>query len=520
MNKYLKKISAIAILFLVSCAGASETKKENKTATVKSPNIIFILTDDQGWNHVSHLSDPKISDSKSDYFETPNMDLFVESGMRFTQGYAPNPICGPTRNSLIFGQNAARHIYNKDTNWIEKTNQKLTIPKAIKLANPEYRAAHFGKWHVAMHPEAAGYDAHDGLTSNSGGEVLGSGFINAKEYNKETDKFLKDTKAPNPLGLTQNGKPTMYWNEENPKDIFGITNRGIHFMDESIRQGKPFYVQISHYATHLSLSSKKESYEHFKKKEKGKVHESAEFGAMLKDMDEGIGMIMDYVQEKGIADNTYIFIMSDNGGRGSLGKIAVIDADKKLVNAFYPTTKKRNEPLRDGKHSFYEGGLRVPFMVLGPNIGQGKVSEVPVTGLDLLPTFNQLAGGTGKLDKMDGGSLTDVIFSKNNQVSRPKEGLFFHQGSHRKPRSVIIKDQYKLIKYWEKDSKYPGTPKTELYNIAEDPFEKNDLFKSERVIADKLLSELLTTIEEYGGITEKTSIESGIYRSWRALQEQ
>ena len=77
-----------------------------------------------------------------------------------------------------------------------------------------------------------------------------------------------------------------------------------------------------------------------------------------------------------------------------------------------------------------------------------------------------------------------------------------------------------MIKYWEKDSKYPGTPKTELYNIAEDPFEKNDLFKSERVIADKLLSELLTTIEEYGGITEKTSIESGIYRSWRALQEQ
>jgi arylsulfatase A-like enzyme len=138
----------------------------------------------------------------------------------------------------------------------------------------------------------------------------------------------------------------------------------------------------------------------------------------------------------------------------------------------------------------------------------------------LLPTFNQLAGGTGKLDNLDGGSLTNVIFNKNSVVSRPKEALFFHQGSHRKPRSAIIKDQYKLIKYWEKDSKYPGTPKTELYNIAEDPFEKNDLFKSEKDIADKLLKELVATIEEYGGITETTSIESGIYRAWRAIEKQ
>jgi arylsulfatase A len=516
-NIYISVILLI-LAFFVSCIGLNSKKdKLTRSENVKSPNIIFILTDDQGWNHVSHHSDPKIPDSKSDYFETPNMDLFAESGLRFTHGYAPNPICAPTRNSIIFGQNAARHIYNKDINWIDKTGQKLTIPKVIKMANSEYKTAHFGKWHVAMHPGAAGYDAHDGLTGNDEGQVFKSELINAREYNKTTDRFLKETKAPNPLNLSQNGKPTMYWNEDNPKDIFGITKSGIKFMDESISQEKPFYLQLSHYATHLSFSAKKESYEYFKKKKKGKVHESAEFGAMLLDMDKSIGMVMDFVKEKGIADNTYIFIMSDNGGRGSLGKIAVINSNKEVIDAFYPKTSERNTPLRDGKHSFYEGGLRVPFMVSGPNIEHGKVSEVPVTGLDLLPTFYQLAGGNNNLNKLDGGSLVNLILNKSDRISRPKEALIFHQGSHRKPASAIIKNQYKLIKYWEKDLKYPGTPRVELYNIYEDPFENNDLIDSNKEIADKLLAELLTSLEEYGGVTEKTSIESGVNRAWRAI---
>ena len=513
-------ISVIFLIpaFLVSCIDLnSKNNKLKVSKNVKSPNIIFILTDDQGWNHVSHHSDPKIPDSKSDYFETPNMDLFAESGLRFSYGYAPNPICAPTRNSIIFGQNAARHIYNKDINWIDKTDEKLTIPKVIKMANSDYKTAHFGKWHVAMHPESAGYDAHDGLTGNEEGQVFKSELINARLYNKVTDKLLEATKAPNPLNLSQNSKPTMYWNDDNPKDIFGITNSGIKFMDESIIQGKPFYLQLSHYAPHLSFSAKKRSYEYFKKKAKGKVHESAEFGAMLLDLDKSIGMVMDFVKDRGISENTYIFFMSDNGGRGSLGKIAIMDSNKEVIDAFYPTTNKRNTPLRDGKHSFYEGGLRVPFMVLGPNIEQGKVSEVPVTGLDLLPTFYQLAGGKNNLKNLDGGSLVNLILNKSDRISRPKEVLIFHQGSHRKPASAIIKNQYKLIKYWDKDLKYIGTPRVELYNIYEDPFENNDLIDSNKEIADKLLAELLVSLDEYGGITEKTSIESGVNRVLSAI---
>jgi len=131
MNKFFKNIVLLFLLF-IPFYGISSDKGEKK-----SPNIIFILTDDQGWTHTSHHADPNIPESISDYYETPNIDKFAKSGVVFTQGYAPNPICSPSRNSLMLGQNAARHIYNKDADWYKKTDNWLTIPKAIKLANPK-----------------------------------------------------------------------------------------------------------------------------------------------------------------------------------------------------------------------------------------------------------------------------------------------------------------------------------------------------------------------------------------------
>lgn len=139
MNSWQTLILA-KILLLSACTLWNSVKGQDK-----SPNIIFILTDDQGWTSTSLMADPNIPESKSDYYETPpNMVKLARSGVMFTLGYAPNPISMPTRNSLITGQNAARHIYNKDFDWYKKTSDWLTIPKVLKLANPEYRTAHFG----------------------------------------------------------------------------------------------------------------------------------------------------------------------------------------------------------------------------------------------------------------------------------------------------------------------------------------------------------------------------------------
>ena len=491
-----------------SC-GLSGTLEKNS-----SPNIIFILTDDQGWTHTSHHADPDLQESKSDYYETPNMDQLAAAGIIFTQGYAPNPICSPTRNSVMFGQNAARHIYNEDADWYKKTSDWLTIPKAIKKANPNYRTAHFGKWHIAMIPKEAGFDNDDGMPSNSGGEIFGDGYLNAKDYTEAADTYLKENEIPNPTHTKRAGKPSAYWSDANAKDIFGITSRAKEFMKKSLDEGKPFYVQLSHYATHLSLVSQKETYRYFKSKPFGNRHTNPEFAAMLKDLDAGVGMIMDFVKEQGIEDNTYIFLMGDNGGRLTLNQIAVINENKELVEARYSTQHNRNIPLRDGKHSFYEGGLRVPFIVVGPGIGSGRVSNIPITGLDLLPTFAELAGRIQEFPKeIDGGSMVPLLHDASIQkVIRSKESLIFHQGSHRKPRSAIRKGDYKLIKYWSKETKYRNTPKVELFNIAEDLGETANLIDKYPEIAKELEMELTTFITNVNAETGIRKIQGAYYR--------
>ncbi len=502
-------VVVFAIIILYSCR--SENRKE---AAVKSPNIIFILTDDQGWTHTSHRADPNIPESESDYYETPNMDKLAKAGIMFTQGYAPNPICSPTRNSLMFGQSAARHIYNKDADWYKKTGDWLTLPRAVKMANPNYKTAHFGKWHIAMVPKDAGFDYDDGMTSNGGGEIFGDGFLNAKDYTKPADNYMKEHQVDNPTDTKRAGKPSAHWNDTNPKDIFGITARATDFMKESIKEKKPFYVQLSHYATHLSLVSGKESYEYFKQKNKGERHTNPEFASMLKDMDTSIGMIMDFVKEAGIEDNTYIFLMGDNGGRRTLNQIAVIDENKQLESAYYSTQNDRNIPLRDGKHSFYEGGLRVPFMVSGPNIKANRVSRVPVTGLDFLPTFAALAGYRGEFPGyIDGGNLTPLLLNENvNEVNRPRKALIFHQSSHRPPRSAIRKGNYKLIKYWIKENKYENTPKVELFDLANDLSETTDLSSKYPEKVRELETELTEFLEEVNAETSVRDIEGAYYR--------
>ena len=510
----------LTVIFIISsicvcCSQQKETtKSELKGDQMQSPNIIFILTDDQGWTQTSHLADPDVPNSISDYYETPNMDRLAKSGVLFTQGYAPNPICSPTRNSVMFGQNAARHIYSEDADWYKKTGDWFTIPRALKKANPNYKAAHFGKWHIAMEPSVAGFDKDDGMTSNSGGEIYGDDFLVHKDYIESSNEYLKKNKIPNTLNVKKVGKPTLYWSDKNPKDIFGITARAKDFMNESIKESKPFYVQLSHYATHLSLVSTKETYEYFKAKTEGERHKSPEFAAMLKDMDTSIGMILDFVKEAGIEDNTYIFLMGDNGGRLSFNQMGSVDDQRKLIEAHYATEPDRNIPLQDGKHSFYEGGLRVPFMAAGPGIQSNRISKTPVTGLDLLPTFADLGGFTGEFPaEIDGGSVKPLLLDeKVKEVKRTKEAFYFHQSSHRPSRSAVRLGDYKLIKYWSKENKYKGTPKVQLFDLSNDLSEEKDLSKENPEKTQELENLLTDFIKEAKTVTKKRDIEGAYYR--------
>lgn len=502
-------LSVFCLVCTLSYVGSTDAKEP-----AHSPNIILILTDDQGWTSVSHRSDPNIPSSKSDFYETPNIDKLAQSGVLFTQGYAPNPICSPSRNSLLLGQNAARHIYNKDADWYKKTDDWFTIPRILKKANPEYRTAHLGKWHIAMVPGDAGFDYHEGMTSNAGGEIFDGEFLNFRKYSGLLKKFLAENKVQNHFNMTLSGKGSYYWSDNNPKDVFGITRRAKNFMKQSIASGKPFYVQLSHYATHVSLVSRAETYKYFQEKLKGNRHTNPEFAAMLKDLDTGVGELLDFIKEQGIENNTYVFLMGDNGGTKALHQLGIINSNKELVDGKFSQIHHRNFPLRDGKHSFYEGGLRVPFMAAGPGIEANRVSATPVSGLDLLPTFAELAGFEKELpDVIDGGSLLPLLYNENRgKVDRNRESLIFHQSSHRPPRSAIRKGDFKLIKYWSKDKKYKKTPKVELYDLSSDIGETVNLVKEFPLKAKQLEEELLLFLNEVNAETGVRDIDGAFYR--------
>jgi len=484
------------------------------------PNIIFILTDDQGWTSVSYRSDPALPESKSDYIETPRLAQAAHSGMRFTDGYAPSAQCSPTRHGILFGQNAARHIYGKDLGWIDKAPDWLTIPKVLKRACPDYRAAHFGKWHIALMPEEAGFDYSDGATSNAAGDTQGGVYRDTDGVGRKLEEYNTEHGIKRPTLNKSYSKLPVYYPDDDPKGCVSMARRAEAFMRESVAAGKPFYAYIAHFATHLDLVSKPETYEYFKNKPRGTKHDNPGYAAMAKDMDEAIGMTLDAVKEMGIEDNTYIFIMSDNGGVQHFAQSATLDADNNVIETHETSVAWRNIPLRHGKHEYYEGGIRVPFLVLGPDVEPNSVCRVPVTGLDLLPTFAELAGYDGSLpENIDGGSMVSILRNGGQgSVQRSRDALFFHQGARRVPLSAIRKGNYKLVKHWladtpagENRSNYAGEKVLELYDLSKDLGESRDLSTEMPEIAKALHDELMAFLQETNAETEYT-------RRWDAFR--
>lgn len=424
----------------------------------KSPNFIVILTDDQSWVGTSFLINPEDSRTKSDYYQTPNMDRLAQMGMRFTNGYAPAPYCCPTRKSITIGQTPAKHEYQKDrVNWTKNFRKQLSIPQMLKKANPNYQTAHFGKWDARydeVTPEEMGYDFSDGLTTNNtGGGKKGIDW---------------------PLAL------------EDPKLIFSLTERAGNFMEKQVIEGNPFYLQVSHYAVHLGITYTQNSLSKYQKIKPGKKHHIPEFAAMTEDLDTGVGILLDKVKELGLLDNTYIIFLSDNGGRTS----QTIGGKQKAP---------RNFPLRAGKGSMYEGGIRVPFVVAGPNIKANSYSHVPVTGLDILPTLADLAGYKENLPEvLDGGSFKNVAQNEGKgEVERNRPYLIFHHAVDRKAQSAIREGNFKLVKTWKENQ-------LELFDLSKDIGEENNLAETMPEKVKELDEKLTSFLSEVNAETKRT----------------
>ena len=418
-------------------------------------NFVVILSDDQSWVGSSVLMEPEDDRSRSDYFRTPGLERLAKRGMTFTDGYSPAPFCCPTRRSLQVGQTPARHLYQRDQEaWPADYRGRLNIPKVLKSADPSYRTAHFGKWDHRFDmptPSEMGYDASDGYTSNGTGGAKGSG---------------------GPAAVAD------------PKLVDHITRQACHFMEQQAEAGNPFYLQISHYAVHLDIFYRRVTLDLVRRWQPGKKHYMPEFAAMTSDMDASVDRVLDKIDELGLTGRTFVFFLSDNGGRSA------------IPGAGDPPMP-RNHPLRGSKGSMYEGGIRVPFLVAGPGIEPGSVNRTPVTGLDILPTLADLAGYNSKLpESVDGGSLR-AAFDGGTVVARNRDFLVFHQAVTRNAQSALRVGNWKIVKTWAKDV-------VELFDLSNDKGETANLAGRQPQRARDLETKLDAFLAEVGAETRKT----------------
>ncbi len=439
----------------------------------RQPNIVFILTDDQGWADISQPLDPEHPEACTPVFETPNMNRLAEDSTIFVDAYSPAPICTPTRRSIQYGMTPARQ---HGTEFLsEFTGEGLfSIAEYIKEADPAYACAVFGKWGEAMsgrtwqeqnltvYPEALGYDENDGRGGNAKGT-----FYHPKDKEAFKMNFIVEA-------------------DEDPKRTFSLTNRSIDFMQRQVAAGRPFYLQINYYAIHTAYQARAETIEKYKDKPLPERKTLPDIGPMLEDLDVAVGQLYQAVEDLGIAENTVIVLASDNGGERSY-----VPLPQGSVNL-----PDRNAPLRQYKGSLYEGGIRVPFMISGPGIPRDAICTVPVALYDLLPTFYAMAGGKASLpDTMDGVSLLPLLEDpQSGDVDRSTPGLVFHRPKWKQQsHSALRQGDYKLVVTWAGPWE---VKKLELFNLDTDIGETNNLAKKDPEKAKEMLSALLAYLHE------------------------
>jgi arylsulfatase A len=431
-------------------------------ATAKTPpNFIFIQAEATGWSSTSVDMDGEPPSHARPAGLTPNLEKLAADGMRFSDFYASCPRCTPSRASFVTGispaklhmtyQNEGGNSRREQGNGGGYTLLKMVppeveeyIPKGVKttadwLKELGYTSAHFGKWHAGRaDPKANGFDASDGPNSNQGPE--------------------RGT-APN------------------PKQATVITDKGIAFMRDAVKAGKPFYVQISHYGFGSEEEATPESLEVARKLVPGVSGKPLGAIAGQHDMDLQLAHVRAALVELGIADNTYIFFSADHGAQGGGGGGGGGRGGRNAANP----------PFSGAKGSVSEGGIRVPFIVVGPGVPAGVISRVRATGMDLVPTLRDLAGK--RIEKaadpdaqtaVEGGSLAPVLKSAGENagkgtVARTREEIVIHfphyDLNNGGPASAIYLGDHKLVRNYD-----AGTVK--LYDIAKDRAESNDLAAS------------------------------------------
>lgn len=475
-------------------------------AASEKPNIVLFYIDDLAWNGTPVPMDASMDNSRMPALQMPNLERLARQGMRFRNAYG-SPQCSPARASLQTGQSAPRsgftvYLGSKDPYYDTKREYQryplvpnvsdreldedaVTIAEALKPLG--YASAHVGKWHMRGDPGKEGYVLHDGDTNN------------------------------NP-GNTQAGMRRMPEVVTDPKLMFSITEKAIGFMENQVREGTPFYLQISHYAMHAGrecLHETRKKYvnhplvqawyeEHNKNPETvNRKDDPAIWLGMGEDLDGRIGAVLDRIAELGIEGNTYVIVVGDNGYRHEELQLK-------------PSLK---QPLHATKWWLWDGGLRVPMIVRGPGIEPGTSLAANVVNYDFLPTFVDWAGGDPEeLQHIDGVSLAGYMAGEEPNEDFLKRNLYFHYPHYRNsvPHSAMISGSFKVLHFYDR----PEIPM--LFDVSADIGEVTNIAKNQPRTHKKMYDEMMHYLEEVGARFPKVNPEYDpeVYRENRDFRRR
>jgi len=411
--KSFKKILAIGGLVLSYVIGTAQ----------QQPNVLIILSDDQGWGDVGFNGCTDIP--------TPNLDKLAQSGVSFQEGYASHPYCSPSRAGLLTGryQQHFGHESNiPDGEGCEEFGLPLDQLMISELLSSQgYHTCAIGKWHLGdsekFWPTSRGFDDWYGF---SGGSRSYFDFPNARE-----DHHL----------IRRNGVPVPF--EEITYLTDDFTQAAVDYIDEYAQDEKPFFMYLAYNAPHAPNQATMQYLDQMQHQEEG---QRAVYGAMVNGMDTGIGKVIEKLKATGQYDNTLIFFYSDNGGAANGAS---------------------NGPLRGHKGMVFEGGIRVPFLVSWPAVIRGGTRYLnPVSALDIYPTILAATGldYSGK-EPLDGVDLIPYL-QGDKQKEKPNQTMFWRTAEGLS--YAVRQGDYKLVMSGYKD-------KTFLFNLAEDPYEMHDL---------------------------------------------
>ncbi len=483
-------IAAIpAFLFFTKSNAATGERNGNP----EKPNIILIYADDLGWADVSYKGL-----KNADFYETPNVDRLAEGGMIFNRFYPSAANCAPSRAGMITGMYGPRHHV-----YLPQGYSRGRPIEAMRWKTPTHGAAEsfFEAFHVNNN--------HVDPDIESFAEVLNrAGYATARlgkwHIGDDNQGFDLSSAEGTPNYITNlYGQEQRFYSDTTVAER--LTDAAIEFMFEN--RDRPFFIYLSHWEPHGPLVAREERIEYFAEKlsrlegekdfrnahyealrEASDMYDAATYAAMVEQLDISTKRVMAALEALELEENTMVIFTSDNGG---------------------VPTRTSNYPLRAGKGSFYEGGIRTPFAVKWPAVIEpGSVSDIAINGIDLLPTFADMVSvPLPQSQPVDGLSILPLLKGEeeNFDTDRP---MFFHfplylGGGGAKmpmyegadnfwravPTTVIMKGDYKLKYYYEYDN-------YALYNLKEDISEKYDLSGTKPQLEQQLLQELKSWVEE------------------------